>query len=122
MVRGLCFLLLTLSLLGEAKAQEHFHPVEDAPIHEKFYKNWMKPDKPDQSCCNLSDCYPTEIKISHGSLYARRREDGRWLFIPESKIERHRDNPDGRSHMCAPPPSLLNDGGVVYCFTLGGGT
>ena len=32
---------------------------------------------------------------------------------------RNRDNPDGRNHLCAPPPSA-SFVDTVYCFALGG--
>lgn len=37
-------------------------------------------------------------------------------------IERNRDNPDGRSHLCAPPPRAYRPSDTVYCFALGGAT
>jgi hypothetical protein len=42
--------------------------------------------------------------------------------IPAKKIERSRDNPDGRNHLCAPPANHTYDGEEVCCFALGGGT
>lgn len=123
--RTLCALILSLVAwliwaLASAFAQDHrHHPAADMPLHEKFYQNWMMPNDPSRSCCNKADCYPTEIQMRHGEVYARRREDGKWLHIPASKIERHRDNPDGRNHLCAPPPSAGPD--TVFCFALGGG-
>lgn len=80
----------------------------------------MRPDSPTISCCNLQDCYPTIIKYVSGKLYAQRREDKKWLLVPPNKIEMNRDNPDGRSHMCAPPPGGYY-GDYVFCFTLGTG-
>src|SRR6478672_5436524 len=50
------------------------------------------------------DCYPTEIKYVGTTLFAQRREDGQWIAVPPQKIERNRDNPDGRNHVCMPPP------------------
>jgi len=90
-------------------------------LHEKFYSNWRMPDNPVLSCCNNADCYPTEIRYVEGKIYARRREDGKYILIPSQKVERNRDNPDGRNHICAPPPaaSLVD---TVYCFALGGAT
>jgi hypothetical protein len=41
--------------------------------------------------------------------------------IPHKKIERNRNNPDGRNHVCAPPPNHTYDGEEV-CFAFGGGT
>jgi len=79
------------------------------------------PDNPAFSCCNNADCYPTEIKSVDGKIYAKRREDGKYILIPSQKIERNRDNPDGRNHLCAPPPGFAkNPVDTVYCFALGG--
>lgn len=113
--------LAMLACATTATAQERHHPAQDAPIHEKFYSTWMMPDRPDMSCCNKQDCYPTEARFSEGQWWAQRREDGQWLPVPWEKVERNRDTPDGRSHMCAPPPGR-SVGDVVFCFSLGGGT
>jgi hypothetical protein len=102
-------------------AHARHHPPEDIPIHEKFYSNWMMPDRPTTSCCNNQDCYPTEVRFRDGFWEAKRREDGAYVRIPWQKIEQNRDNPDGRSHVCMPPPVSHRDD-VVYCFTLGAGT
>jgi hypothetical protein len=118
-VAALSIVIACALLATTADAQEHRHPPQDAAIHLKFYSNWMMPDNPNKSCCNLSDCYPTEIKFEGQDLYARRREDGKWLYVPPQKIERNRDNPDGRNHVCAPPPRP-HAIDIVFCFTLGG--
>ena len=114
--------LIILSAIG-AQAQEHNgHPARDLALHEKFYSTWHMPDNPTKSCCNMADCYPTEIKVIDNKIYARRREDGKWLFVPAQKIERNRDSPDGRNHMCAPPPSGASyPADTVFCFALGSG-
>lgn len=112
--------LLLLYPLAHAGAQEHRHPAADMPIHEKFYSTWFMPDAPTKSCCNKADCYPTEVRMSGGRIQAKRREDGKWLTIPEAKIERNRDNPDGRNHLCAPKPQPAYPEDTVFCFTLGG--
>ncbi|WP_314958548.1 hypothetical protein [Bradyrhizobium cosmicum] len=132
MLNGCCKLLLAitlpLALMAGAEADEvgqdgghHRHPPRDLLLHEEFYSSWHMPDNPVLSCCNNADCYPTEIRRVDGSIYARRREDGKYILIPPQKVERNRDNPDGRNHLCAPPPSasLLD---TVYCFALGGAT
>ena len=56
-------------------------------------------------------------------LVALRREDGKWLKVPQAKVELNRDSPDGQSHLCAPPPETehLYENGVI-CFKEGGGT
>lgn len=117
-------LIVALALLAmPAVAQEHHHPAADIPIHEKFYKGWYMPDRPTASCCSGKDCYPTEIMMRDGDVFARRREDGKWLRIPAVKIERNRDSPDGRNHLCAPPPTSIGyPPDTVFCFAFGGGT
>jgi hypothetical protein len=71
-------------------------------------------------CCNKGDCYPTEIRIVGGTIFAKRREDGKFIAVPTAKVERNRDNPDGRSHLCAPPPTATAHApDTVFCFSLG---
>ncbi len=101
--------------------QRH-HPSQDQPLHETFYSKWHMPDNPSASCCNEADCYPTEIKFDDGKIFAKRREDGKYIPVPPQKVERNRDNPDGRNHLCAPPPSAVRSSDTVYCFALGGST
>ena len=117
------FLVLFGSVLPVTAQDHRGHPVADLPLHQKFYSSWYMPDAPTRSCCNMADCYPTEVRVQGDLIFARRREDGKWLRIPPHKVERHRDNPDGRNHICAPPPpvnpSQAQD--TVYCFALGGG-
>jgi hypothetical protein len=102
-------------------ATHRHHPPQDQSLHEKFYSTWRMPDNPALSCCNNADCYPTDIRYVDGKIYARRREDGKYILIPSQKVERNRDNPDGRNHLCAPPPAL-SPLDSVYCFALGGAT
>jgi len=115
--------MILAQVFSKSCAQEHRHPPENEAIHDKFYSTWFMPDNPTKSCCNKADCYPTEIKIEGGNIFAQRREDGKWLFVPSRKVERNRDNPDGRNHLCAPPPSATAYPlDTVFCFALGGGT
>jgi hypothetical protein len=108
--------------LHEHGQAERRHPPEDMALHEKFYSTWHMPDNPAQSCCNNADCYPTDIRYVDGKIYAKRREDGKYILIPPQKVERNRDNPDGRNHLCAPPPGPSTSSDTVYCFALGGAT
>jgi hypothetical protein len=131
-VNLLCKLLLTICVCSlsaaEVQAQDgqghagRHHPPQDQLLHEKFYSTWHMPDNPSVSCCNDADCYPTEIKYVDGNIYAKRREDGAYIRIPPEKVERNRDNPDGRNHLCAPPPNAYHSSDTVYCFALGGAT
>ena len=107
---------------GQGHAALSHHPPKDQLLHEKFYSTWHMPDNPSVSCCNDADCYPTEIKYVNGDIYAKRREDGKYIPIPAEKVERNRDNPDGRNHLCAPPPNALHPSDTVFCFALGGAT
>jgi hypothetical protein len=107
--------------VGDGHAARH-HPPQDQWLHEKFYSTWHMPDNPSASCCNDADCYPTEIKLINGKIYAKRREDGKYILVPPQKVERNRDNPDGRNHLCAPPPNATAPADIVYCFALGGAT
>ncbi len=110
-------------LAGEwpAMAQERHHPPQDMELHEKFYSTWFMPDEPSKSCCNKADCYPTLVKYQDGQWWAMRREDHRFIPIPWKKVEVNRNNPDGRNHLCAPPPSSHYAPNTVFCFALGGG-
>ena len=115
-------LLAPACAFAQSQSTEHrHHPPQDMPLHEKFYSTWYMPDQPTRSCCNKADCYPTEITYRDGVIFARRREDGKWLRIPAAKVERNRDNPDGRNHLCAPPPNTSYPPETVFCFALGGG-
>jgi hypothetical protein len=120
----LCCLLATESHAQEAQGQVgiHHHPPQDQLLHENFYSTWHMPDNPSDSYCNDADCYPTEIQYIDGDIYAKRREDGKYIPIPSEKVERNRDNPDGRNHLCAPPPNAFHPSDTVFCFALGGAT
>lgn len=120
-MRWACLAVSLVFVVSTAAAQ-HRHPPQDEALHEKFYSTWYMPDSPARSCCNNADCYPTEIKYVGGNIYARRREDGQYILIPPQKVERNRDNPDGRNHLCAPPPTSFYAPDTVFCFSLGGGT
>jgi hypothetical protein len=126
---ALCGYFCCLIAAGNVSAQQagqedgaRHHPPQDMALHEKFYSTWHMPDNPAASCCNNADCYPTEIKYVDGNIYAKRREDGKFILVPAVKVERNRDNPDGRNHLCAPPPNFSRTSDTVFCFALGGAT
>lgn len=93
---------------GQNNAGLHHHPPQDQLLHEKFYSTWHMRGNPSVSCCNNADCYPAEVKYIDGDIYAKCREDGRYIRIPPEKVERNRDNLDGRNHLCAPPPNVFH--------------
>lgn len=95
------------------------HPHRDQAIHEKFYITWMRPNHPGQSCCSMNDCAPAESKLVDGHWFARKVDDkGDFIPIPDDVIERDRDTPDGRSHLCA---VTTMSGPTVLCFIPGAG-
>src|SRR5262245_23677332 len=82
-----CCLLAMRALAQQAWAQEgglglagRHHPPQDQLLHERFYSTWHMPDNPALSCCNKADCYPTDVKFDNGRIYARRREDGKYIL------------------------------------------
>lgn len=121
--------LLFIPMTVQAADMYHDHPAADALVHEEFYKDWKRPDNPDASCCSNKDCYPTRVKYIDGKLYMERREDKKFIYVPPNKLERDRESPDGRSHLCAPSPpgNLLHGPGIpsgfgsdmVFCAILG---
>ena len=125
LVTAIAALTIALPFMGErlALAQEahRHHPAQDMALHEKFYSTWFMPDEPSKSCCNMADCYPTVVKYQDGQWWALRREDQKYIPIPWKKVEINRSNPDGRNHLCAPPPSAHYAPNTVFCFALGGG-
>jgi hypothetical protein len=132
-VTGIVAAILLLFAMLPAGAQE-FSPgeySETPPVHhhegmspavDRFYSTWFRPDLPDKSCCNKNDCYPTKAIFKDGQWWALRRDDDKYLPIPWEKVERNRDSPDGRSHLCAPVANHVGYVPDVFCFILGGGT
>ena len=122
---ALAVLVMLLAFHGAAFAQHHNHPPQDITLHERFYSTWMRPDDPSKTCCNNQDCYPAEFKLVGGTWFAKRREDGEWVPIPEARFEHNRtdrtpaDSPDGRGHVCMLPPIYGVVYGAVWCAILG---
>ncbi len=116
------YILATFALLAATTASAQ-HPPEHQDLHDQFYQNWLMPNVRDangnrtNSCCSNHDCYPTEFKLVGGTWFAMHRESGKWIVVPDTKLEHNapdpRESPDGRGHLCA--SSLGN----VYCAVLG---
>lgn len=123
------FYLVGLVVAVAARADEgpvHHHPPEHEKLHQEFYSKWQMPPLRSVSCCNLKDCYPTPIKFEDGRYWALRREDKKWIAIPEGVLEQNqpiddqRESPDFQSHVCMPPPDT-HFGDRVWCATIGSG-
>jgi hypothetical protein len=138
-----------LALWVTAAAAQHADHPRDLALHERFYKTWNQPTVRDKdgkrtsSCCSDKDCYPTIIKHIGQFFYAQRREDQRWLQVPDRILEENaddpRESPDGQSHVCMTPPfadmgdydlsqppargparpNEIAKDGIVYCATRG---
>lgn len=91
--------------------------AENHPHHgpEHFYATWMMPDARWASCCNNEDCAPAQARLVEGKWQARFTDADEWTDVPDYKIERERDMPDGQAHLC-----MRN--GVVLCFGAGSGS
>ena len=59
------------------------------------------------------------MRTADGCAGLKRPDD--WAALHPA-IERNRDNPDSRNHLCAPRPSAYRPSNTVYCFALGGAT
>lgn len=96
-------MLLALVLCREAKSHDG-------------YTQWMKPDKPLESCCNAVDCFPVQARFDEAKQRYVALIEGVWVVIPPEKIldpkkdENH--NPDGSFHAC-----WRQDGSrEIFCF------
>ena len=70
-------------------------------------------DRADQVVLQQGRLLSDRDRRRDGALHAQRREDKTWLRIPPANVERSGDNPDGRNHLCAPPPNIPQ-GDVVF--------
>lgn len=98
-------------LISKGRAAEN-HP-HHGPEH--FYATWMMPDARWVSCCNNEDCAPAQARMVDGKWQARFTDADEWTDVPDYKIERERDMPDGQAHLC-----MRN--GQVFCFGVGSGS
>lgn len=100
---------LVLIAVGVSAKAQHTHEGALG----RFYQSWQRPDNRAISCCHEKDCAPAQSKLVNGSWFARNSDTEEWLEIPPGRIERDRDSPDGRSHLCkAGVTGSVN----VYCF------
>ena len=99
--------------------QEHRHPPQDAGIHHKFYSTWMMPSNRAVSCCHDEDCFPAQAKYDGENWYARKDDSEEWIKVPRERIEKDRDSPDGRSHLCGRTYGFSNGEFTVFCFING---
>ena len=110
---GIVSVLALLPLPAGAADGDHGHG--HAQWHGEFYSKLLRPDTK-TSCCNLSDCRPTEIR-SAGDHYEVKK-DGRWIPVPPEKIVKA-SPPDGGAHICAPPSASTTwSPDEVFCIVM----
>jgi hypothetical protein len=114
------FALYGIAMLLSARSAKAEHPAEHQAIHERFYSTWQMPDAPHVSCCHEQDCAPAQSRFVNDHWEARWADNDEWVPIPPGKVERDRDTPDGRSHMCG-RRSGVRGAVTVFCFIRGGG-
>ena len=113
-VKSLLFATL-LSLPVPAAAQQSHHGHGHDAWHAEFYSQLVRPDTK-TSCCNLSDCRPTEIRTVDDHYEVKK--DGRWIRVPTDKIVKVTP-PDGGAHICAPPSAGTAWGpDDVFCIVM----
>jgi hypothetical protein len=108
--------LVYISLLAfafPAYAQEGHHGYGHAQWHEQFYNKLIRKDTK-TSCCNLSDCRPTQSRMT-GEMHEV-LVDGEWIPAPHDVIQSVAA-PDGGTHVCA-PKQLGSNKGKLYCVVL----
>lgn len=99
--------LTTLSAFALASVAMSGAAAQDAPRgfkgegheqhHRGFYDGLLRNDT-GGSCCNDSDCRPTQTRVFRGAREVM--VNGEWLPIPARAILRKR-SPDGLPHVCA---------------------
>ena len=100
---------------SHAAAPHGQHGNGHAQWHESFYNKLQIPGSK-TSCCNLTDCRPTQIR-TNGDHYEIMK-DGRWIKVDQSKIVKV-TAPDGGAHICAPDTTNIRfDPDYVFCIVM----
>lgn len=118
--RWQAFVVVALALVWVMWRASPVNAQAPHPDHaaDHFYTSWMMPDNPQTSCCSREDCAPAQAKVVDGKWFARWTDADEWTEIPPHKVERIRDMPDGRAHLCGRPSPF---GLMVFCFGAGAG-
>jgi hypothetical protein len=100
-------------------SQQHaqgMHGVGHDQLHHWYMTLY---DKAGKSCCNLTDCRPTESRVRGEEI--EMLVDGEWTVIPSDKILWNKQSPDLGSHVCSPPQPSRYPKGHVFCAVIGSG-
>lgn len=143
-IRYLIYGILTGLFVGlcihaaHARDSGQWDEVDNPPEVRNWYRNLMRPDMPNASCCGLADAYWCDgiiIKDSHTFCTITDTRDDRPLArphidigtvipIPDEKLKWDKGNPTGHAVV------FLGGGGnlfgpkswFVFCFVQNGGT
>jgi len=106
--------VLAISILPTMSfGQDGHHGVGHESWHETFYSTLIRKDTK-TSCCNLSDCRPTESRMINDHYEVK--VDGAWVRVPKEAIQ-NVAAPDGGAHVCA-PAQIGAAKGKIYCVVL----
>lgn len=116
---------MTSPALAQDPLNQHGHHGKGhSDFHGPFYSTLKKPGT-NTSCCNLTDCRPTQSRAVGDSYEVE--IDGRWIKVLQSKIVK-KSAPDGGAHVCAPDGKMEYSNGSyvkraiepedVYCVVL----
>jgi len=106
--------VMAISLLPTMSfGQDGHHGVGHDSWHETFYSTLIRKDTK-TSCCNLSDCRPTESRMVNDHYEVK--VDGTWVQVPKEAIQ-NVAAPDGGAHVCA-PAQIGPATGKIYCVVL----
>ena len=91
------------------------HGVGHEHWHQQFYSKLIRKDTK-TSCCNLTDCVPTQSRMSGESYEVM--VDGEWTIVPQAVIQ-NVTAPDGGAHVCYPKqPHRDYPKGTLFCVVL----
>lgn len=106
MLRGLLFLAaLTLAVSAVADT-DHMKMYHADTQTDAWMRSLMRPDT-GTSCCNLTDCAPTDAEWRDGQWWAVLR--GAWTPIPPEKVLYKPVSMDGEAWLCAGATT-------IFCF------
>ena len=100
--------LVQIAFPLKARAQSGAHGDGHAQMHDE-YKGWKKPDNPNVSCCDNTDCRPTRAYVGDDGLW-RAWNGHKWLTVPREVMLPKDLAKDGRSHICEKSE-------YIFCFS-----
>ncbi len=99
---------------GQSSTPQGHHGVGHGTWHESFYSKLKRKDNK-TSCCNLSDCVPTQSRMTDTGYEVM--VEGEWTHVPQEVIQ-NVTAPDGGAHVCFPKASTIYPKGTLFCVVL----